>query len=196
MPQPKGLEWTPKQREIRALIEQGKTHKEMTDAGYSSSQLTAVSKELQAEARKRKKSEQGSGPSTAPKKAAAGGSINLDPLAPRYSVGSLEPMPVGEIQILPENWHINQYGGLLILDTYVRAKARLGYEGTVGEFICDVMQLYRVGAKYGAMPDDYLLIESARGGDDGNGREETGEGSGGGEENGSGGAEELDEPDG
>lgn len=50
---------------------------------------------------------------------------------------------VGKITITPENWGMTQYGAILILDTYNKAKRDLGYGGTIGEFLCDVTEFYR-----------------------------------------------------
>lgn len=56
---------------------------------------------------------------------------------------SEKPIEVGKITIKPENWGMTQYGAIIILDTYERAKRDIGYEGSVGEFIQDVFTLYR-----------------------------------------------------
>lgn len=50
---------------------------------------------------------------------------------------------VGKITIMPENWGMSQYGAILILDTYNKAKRDLDYGGTIGEFLCDVCEFYR-----------------------------------------------------
>ncbi len=53
------------------------------------------------------------------------------------------PIMVGKITITPENWGMTQYGAILILDTFNKAKADLGYGGTIGEFLCDITEFYR-----------------------------------------------------
>jgi len=50
---------------------------------------------------------------------------------------------VGKITIATENWALNQYGALLVLDTYARSKADIEYQGSIGDFICDVFLFYR-----------------------------------------------------
>jgi hypothetical protein len=53
------------------------------------------------------------------------------------------PITVGRITITPENWGMTQEGAILIIDTFNKAKKDIGYDGTIGEFICDVMKVYR-----------------------------------------------------
>lgn len=50
---------------------------------------------------------------------------------------------VGKITIAPENWAVTQYGAILIMDTYEKAKRDLNYGGTIGEFLCDICEFYR-----------------------------------------------------
>lgn len=50
---------------------------------------------------------------------------------------------VGRIIITPENWAMNQYGAVLILDTYNKAKKDIGYNGTIGDFLVDICVFYR-----------------------------------------------------
>jgi len=50
---------------------------------------------------------------------------------------------VGKITITPENWGMSQYGAILILDTYNKAKIDINYGGTIGEFLCDICEFYR-----------------------------------------------------
>lgn len=50
---------------------------------------------------------------------------------------------VGKITITPENWGFTQYGAILVLDTYNKAKRDINYGGTVGDFICDICEFYR-----------------------------------------------------
>ena len=57
--------------------------------------------------------------------------------------GSSKGIEIGKITILPENWGMTQYGAVLILDTFNKAKKDIGYEGTVGEFLCDICSFYR-----------------------------------------------------
>jgi len=54
-----------------------------------------------------------------------------------------KPVEVGKITITPENWGMSQYGAIVILDSYDKAKTDIGYTGTIGDFICDVFKFYR-----------------------------------------------------
>ena len=53
------------------------------------------------------------------------------------------PVTVGKITITPENWGFTQYGAILVLDTYNKAKKDIDYSGTIGEFLCDICEFYR-----------------------------------------------------
>jgi hypothetical protein len=53
------------------------------------------------------------------------------------------PLVVGKITITPENWGMDQYGAILILDTYNKAKRDFNYGGTIGDFIQDIFVLFR-----------------------------------------------------
>lgn len=78
------------------------------------------------------------------------------------------PVTVGRITITPENWGFTQEGAILVLDTYNKAKRDIGYGGTIGDFLCDVCTFYRRIL-------NYREVEYGRA---------TGEGRGGGEEDG------------
>lgn len=69
---------------------------------------------------------------------------------------------VGKITITPENWAMTQYGAILILDTYNKAKRDIEYGGTIGEFICHMCELYRRLL-------DYKEVEDGREASSGNG---------------------------
>jgi len=58
-------------------------------------------------------------------------------------VAGRAPIKVGKITITPENWGMTQYGAILILDTYSKAKRDIDYGGTIGEFLCDICEFYR-----------------------------------------------------
>lgn len=58
-------------------------------------------------------------------------------------VGSSSGIEVGKITITPENWGFTQYGAILVLDTYNKAKRDINYGGTIGDFICDITEFYR-----------------------------------------------------
>lgn len=70
---------------------------------------------------------------------------------------------VGKITIMPENWGMSQYGAILILDTYNKAKKDLGYGGTVGEFLCDMCEFYRRLLNYQEVEYDRSASEGGNG---------------------------------
>ena len=68
------------------------------------------------------------------------GKAAVDKVTPNPSVVGIT---VGRIVITPENWAMNQYGAVLILDTYNKAKQDLNYGGTIGDFLVDICVFYR-----------------------------------------------------
>lgn len=97
------------------------------------------------------------------------------PGAPEGSLGGPQKVvgraiEVGKITISPENWGMSQYGAILILDTYNKAKADIGYGGTIGEFLCDICEFYRRILNYKEV--EYVRADGeGRGGAEENGRE-------------------------
>lgn len=79
--------------------------------------------------------------------------------------GGAAPIAVGKITITPENWGMTQYGAILILDTYNKAKRDLNYGGTIGDFLCDICEFYRRIL-------NYTEVEYGREGSDGGGSAE------------------------
>lgn len=148
------LKWTELQRELAAKVAEGKTFDELVQAGYTKS---LVSKVLNAIKTGQKPSEE-----------AELGTENREPTpeAPQKFGGRV--VEVGKITISPENWGMTQYGAILILDTYNKAKRDISYGGTIGEFLCDICEFYRRIL-------NYKEVEYAR---------PTSEGGGGTEENG------------
>lgn len=69
---------------------------------------------------------------------------------------------VGKITITPENWGFTQYGAILVLDTYNKAKRDINYGGTVGDFICDICEFYRRILNYREV--DYVRTAGEGGG--------------------------------
>lgn len=104
------------------------------------------------------------------KRAGSGGGVSVPP-ASVSTVG--RTVEVGKITITPENWGMDQYGAILVLDTYNKAKRDINYGGTIGDFLCDICEFYRRILNYKEV--EY-------------GREQAGEGRGGAEENGKQGA--------
>lgn len=56
---------------------------------------------------------------------------------------STAQITVGKITIVPEDWRFSQYGAILVLDTYNKAKRDINYGGTVADFLCDITEFYR-----------------------------------------------------
>ncbi len=83
------------------------------------------------------------------------------------------PIEVGKITITPENWGMTQYGAILILDTYNKAKRDLDYDGTIGDFLCDMCEFSRRVANY----KEVEYAKTASEGGDGH-KEDVKEGSG------------------
>ncbi len=76
---------------------------------------------------------------------------------------------VGKITITPENWGFTQYGAILVLDTYNKAKRDIDYGGTIGDFICDITEFYRRIVNYKEVEHGRAISEG-RGGAEENGR--------------------------
>jgi len=89
----------------------------------------------------------------------------------RYRIDTSQPVTVGQLQVLPEDWRISQYGVFLILDTFHRTKEEIGYDGSIGRFILDVFRFYRMFMQYAALPEvgpdveDYTPKEVSDNGD-------------------------------
>lgn len=134
--------WTQKQKEVAVLVNQGMSVTEIVGKGYSRPIVQRVKRALA-------KPEQPN-PLPTPEK----------PPEPSPStkvrVRTLDPVEVGALQIIPEDWRINQYGAFLILDTYNQSKRIVDYGGTVGEFLCDVCQAFRQLLKLELLPFLYL----------------------------------------
>ncbi len=78
---------------------------------------------------------------------------------------------VGKITIKPENWALSQYGAIVVLDTYEKAKRDLGYTGTIGDFLCDMCEFYRRLCNYREVEYGRQVETESSGGD---GAEENG----------------------
>lgn len=150
------LKWTPLQREIATLAHSGKTFDEIVEMDYTKSLVSKVLKAIDSgqvppENREPRTENQGA-----------------NSKAPIKVVAPSTPIMVGKITITPENWGFTQYGAILVLDTYNKAKRDIDYGGTIGDFLCDVCEFYRRIL-------NYKEVEYARA---------TSEGGGGTEENG------------
>jgi hypothetical protein len=145
------ITWTDKQKQVRAMLEQGATTKDVLAAGHSKATLSRVRDALEKE-RKQAEAERKPSPQVD-----AGTKIRAR---------TLDAIEIGALIIEPADWRINQYGAFLILTTYEIAKQQHGYEGTVGEFICDSIQVLRQIMGLEMMAFEYLVKEG------GNGREE------------------------
>jgi len=129
------LQWTDIQREIASKAMEGENFEALVAGGYTPSLVSKVLRSLK------------SGqtlpilkPETENQEL---GTENREP-APKapQKVGG-KTIEVGKITITPENWGFTQYGAILVLDTYNKSKRDMNYGGTVGDFICDMCELYR-----------------------------------------------------
>lgn len=93
------------------------------------------------------------------------------PLQTRIIPKVTSEVSIGEILIEPEDWRVNQFGALLILDTLGESRRKFSYGGTVGEFICDCINIIRKLMGLDMSVPNYLWKE------DDNGRRPQGEGS-------------------
>jgi len=161
------ITWTPKQTEVANLLRQGKTLKEVQQSGHSVATIKRVRSAIKGELEELKRSQQAppTPPPTPP------GSLPPTRIKPRM----LDLVQVGSIIIEPADWRINQFGAFLILTTYEIAKQEYGYEGTVGDFICDAVQVLRKIIGLDLMTFDYLIKEDGNGTEPG---EETSQGAG------------------
>lgn len=146
------ITWTPKQKEIADLIRQGKTTKEIIEAGHGRATIERVRAALKKE---QKEAED--------KRRQAGGGPPSNPPGTNVRTRTLDPVEVGGLLIEPADWRINQYGAFLILTTHDIAKQKYGYEGTVGEFLCDACQVLRRIMGLDVMSFEYLLKEDGNG---------------------------------
>jgi len=157
------ITWTPVQKQIADLFRQGKTRKELLESGHKKStvdRVWAAIKDEVAEIKRR--------PSTPPPPP-------VPPPETRIKPRTLELVEVGALLVEPADWRINQYGLFLILNTHDQAKQKFGYEGTVGEFLCDAVQMVRKIMGLDLMEFQYFIKE----GDNGTGTaEKTTEGGG------------------
>jgi hypothetical protein len=157
--------WTPKQQEIAAMLREGKPQKEIMAAGHGKAAISKVRTALKAEEKAKAKEIKETQGTPGPVR-------TLE--TQKYKPRTLETIEIGTIVIEPADWRINQFGALLILTTYENAKQQFGYEGTVGEFICDAVQVLRTIMGLQIMDFEYLIEK-----EDGNGRleqEETSQG--------------------
>lgn len=175
------LKWTPKQKEVLALVKQGKTRKEAIEAGFGRSTYDRVKREYArgvdpGEKKERKRAAKPKTPAAPP------ASYPASPLAEtreqfrpetNVRIRTLDPVEIGALLIEPADWRINQYGGFLILNTYEHAREVFGYGGTVGDFLCEAVQVLRKAMGLDLISDVYLMKEEVDGG-----RKEDGEGEG------------------
>ncbi|MDP2734776.1 MAG: hypothetical protein Q8P12_01060 [bacterium] len=159
------ITWTEKQKEIAGLLRQGRDHNDLIQSGYGRATVFRVQKALKTE---EKGKERQPVPQFTPE----------SPPDTRVRIRTLDPVEVGGLYIEPADWRINQYGAFLIVNTHEYAKQKYGYSGTVGDFICECVQVMRERMLLDVMSFDYLLKEDGNGkeGDQGAGvLEETGD---------------------
>lgn len=164
------IRWTPAQRQIYEYLKSGLHINDVVAKGHGRSNVSRVNREIK----------EGKGPpepSPAPPPAeqitrtsTPSGSVN-EPET-RVRIRTLNPVEVGGLFIEPADWRINQYGGFLILSTHAHAREVFDYGGTVGDFLCDAVQILRRLMGMDVMSFDYLNKEDH----DNGGGEEDGEG--------------------
>ena len=117
------MKWTKAQKEVAALVQQGRSFSEIVESGYSKHMVSRVMAALKA--------------GESPQSPASG-----------KTASAQTGVAVGSLVIQPEDWRISQHGAYLLLDTYYLTKQDIGYEGSIGEFICDICQFYRQMTHY------------------------------------------------
>ena len=132
------------------MLDRGSTTKDILASGHSKATLSRVREGREKERKQAERKAADDRRQQASKSPAA--AEQKDATRPR----SLEPIVVGGLIIEPADWRINQYGGFLIMSTYELARQRYGYEGTVGEFLCDAIQILRKIMGMDIMPFQYL----------------------------------------
>lgn len=160
----KGLEWTTKQQEVAGFLREGLDRQAIMGKGYSKTMVSRVATALKTElkqAETKGKPEPGGGESST-----KGETIIRN--------RQVDAVVVGEFIIEPEDWRLNQYGGFLVLNTFEYAKQEFGYNGTVGDFICDITQIFRAIMGLAIQSTEYLLKPQPK--EDTNGGTETDQG--------------------
>lgn len=156
----RGLQWTPPQKEIVRLHEQGKGFEDIVAAGYTNSMVSKVLRGVKGGQHPKDwvQPPPGEKPKTQPETKKE--QPPVVPLGPppgafqtHYKIDSSQPISVGEIQVLPEDWRITQHGYFTILETFYQTKGELGYDGTIGQFMVDVFRFFRAFMRYAPLPD-------------------------------------------
>lgn len=163
----KGLQWTAEQTEIANRLRSGASPQAVMAENHKKSLVYKVKKAIKDELKELRNNPQ---TTRKPESAVEQPPAPQTRILPRVT----SEVSVGEILIQPEDWRVNQTGGLLILGCYEHAKVTYGYAGTVGEFLCDCVQIVR---KFMGLDmvgtDDYLWKEDNNGRRD---KHETGQG--------------------
>ena len=149
------ITWTPKQTEVANLLRQGKTTKELQQSGYSEATVKRVRSAIKDELAELKRKQQAP-PTPPPVLPGSGPQTHIKPR-------TLEMVQVGALLVEPADWRVNQYGLFLILNTHDQAKQKFGYEGTVGEFLCDAIQMVRKIMGLDLMEFQYFIKEGDNG---------------------------------
>lgn len=151
----KGIQWTDKQKAIRARLEAGLSPQAVIAEGHNKKQVYKVVKAIKAE----QGTSQGAKQET-PGKPPPGGSTQGET---RIAGRVANEVEVGQILIEPADWRVNQEGGLLIIGAYSFAKRTYGYSGTVGDFLCDCANLVRIIMGMEKVNTDYTWKEEDNG---------------------------------
>jgi hypothetical protein len=158
----KGLQWTSKQKQVAELLRQGLDPQAvMEKVKVSKATVSKVAKAIKAELKH-------------PETTSKPGNDGEEPhgqthLMPRVA----SEVSVGEILIEPADWRVNQEGALVIIGGHRQAKQRYGYTGTVGDFLCDCVNIVRTFMGLDLVTTDYFWKEDIDGR-----REQTSQGTG------------------
>lgn len=147
------LKWTELQREIAAVAAQGKSFDNLVQSGYTKSLVSKVLNAIKSGQRPPGEGQPRTGEQEAPDSHKTTQRAGLQ----------TGPLTVGRITITPENWGFTQYGAILVLDTYNKARRDINYGGTIGDFLCDITEFYRRIVNYKEV-DHGRAISEGRGG--------------------------------
>lgn len=163
------LKWTESQMEAAELFRQGLTFDEVVAAGVSKTMASRVQMALSKNKlppqwqegspqagleEKPQKTTTGTHPPAkhpTPKPRSEGPPAGA--FETKWRIDTAEPLTLGAIQVLPEDWRITQHGYLLIVDTYYLTKEKIGYDGTIGQFMVDVLRFYRHCLQFPVLPE-------------------------------------------
>jgi len=147
----KGLQWTSKQKQVADLLRQGLDYQAvMEKIKVSKATVSKVHSAIKGEKH----------PETTSKPDSNGDQPHGQTrIMPRIA----SEVPIGEILIEPADWRLNQEGALVIIGGYRQAKQHYGYTGTVGDFLCDCVNIIRTFMGLELVTTDYFWKEDIDG---------------------------------